>query len=200
MIKTGIFGGTFDPVHYGHIRLAKEAYNELSLDKVIFMPAYIPPHKADKIVSDWEHRVNMLKLAIDGIPYFDISFLEKELQGRSYTARTLSILKEKYDALVFIMGADSFMNLDNWYRPQGIFNNAEIACACRDEEDRAALLAKADEYCSRYGGVSHILDMAKFDASSTCVRENIKNGKDCDGIVPEKVLEYIKENNLYYGA
>lgn len=94
MIRTGIFGGTFDPVHYGHIRLAETAYNELSLDKVIFMPAYIPPHKADNIVSDWEHRVNMLKLAISDIPYFNISFLEKELQGRSYTARTLSILKE----------------------------------------------------------------------------------------------------------
>ena len=91
MIRTGIFGGTFDPVHYGHIRLAETAYNELSLDKVIFMPAYIPPHKADNIVSDWEHRVNMLKLAISDIPYFNISFLEKELQGRSYTARTLSI-------------------------------------------------------------------------------------------------------------
>ena len=117
MIRTGIFGGTFDPVHYGHIRLAETAYNELSLDKVIFMPAYIPPHKADNIVSDWEHRVNMLKLAISDIPYFNISFLEKELQGRSYTARTLSILKEKYEALVFIMGADSFMNLDGWYHP-----------------------------------------------------------------------------------
>ena len=80
MIRTGIFGGTFDPVHYGHIRLAETAYNELSLDKVIFMPAYIPPHKADNSVSDWEHRVNMLKLAISDIPYFNISFLEKELQ------------------------------------------------------------------------------------------------------------------------
>ena len=80
MIRTGIFGGTFDPVHYGHIRLAETAYNELSLDKVIFMPAYIPPHKADNIVSDWEHRVNMLKLAISDIPYFNISFLEKEQQ------------------------------------------------------------------------------------------------------------------------
>ena len=98
------------------------------------------------------------------------------------------------------MGADSFMNLDGWYHPQEIFNNAEIACACRDKEDRAALLAKADEYCSRYGGVSHILDMVKFDASSTCIRENIRNRKRCDGIIPEKVLEYIKENGLYYGS
>ena len=207
MIRTGIFGGTFDPVHYGHIRLAETAYNELSLDKVIFMPAYIPPHKADNIVSDWEHRVNMLKLAISDIPYFNISFLEKELQGRSYTARTLSRklcmerCKPKILSFDEAWGVVQKAMADyGWYHPQEIFNNAEIACACRDKEDRAALLAKADEYSSRYGGVSHILDMVKFDASSTCIRENIRNRKRCDGIIPEKVLEYIKENGLYYGT
>ena len=196
-LSVGIFGGTFDPIHNGHIKLAKTAYEELALDKVIIIPAYIPPHKMGKRITDESHRVNMTKIATEEYPFFEVSTIEIDRKGKSYTADTLTTLKEQYNRLVFITGADSYMALDKWYRPDIIFKHAEIACAYRDGIDREELCKKSEEYSERYNGVSHILHMPDIDISSTEIRELVSNNKSVKGLISDKVIEYIKDNKLY---
>ncbi len=194
---TGIFGGTFDPVHNGHIRLAETAYGELGLDRVIFIPAYIPPHKSDRSITSEVHRLGMLKTALEDIPYMDVSDIEICRKGRSYTADTLAILKKTYENIIFIMGADSFMALEEWYRPEQIFRLAKIACAYRDGTGRKLLLEKASYYEKKYDAECYVLHMPDTDISSSSIREIIKSHKDFSGLVPKKTADYIKENGLY---
>lgn len=193
----GIFGGTFDPIHNGHLRLAMTAKDELKLDKVIFMPAYIPPHKQGKNISEGIHRLEMTRLATRDYDFFEVSDLEMKLNGASYTARTLTTLREEYNRLVFIVGADSFLCLEKWYHPEIIFAKAEIACACRDGIDETILNEKAKEYKSKYNGICHVLHMDGYNISSTKIRECIKNNESLDGVLDKAVLDYIKENRLY---
>lgn len=195
--KIGIMGGSFDPVHNAHIKLALYAYKELQLDKVIFIPAYIQPFKKDKKVTDEAHRMSMLKLGLMEYPYFEISDIEITLQGNSYTARTLTELSKEYSDMVFIMGADSYMSLERWYHPEIIFEKAEIACAVRDDQDLELLRAKSHEYEAKFNGVTHFLNMPRTDISSTEIREKVANDEDMGDLLPSKVLDYIKEHNLY---
>lgn len=192
----GIFGGTFDPVHNAHLELAGCAYKELDLEKVIFIPAYIPPHKQGRKITDEHHRMNMLELALAGHEEYEISDIEIQMKGASYTARTLTILKEKYDKLFFILGADSFLALEKWYHPEIIFQKAHIACASRNDVDISCLEEKAHYYEAKYGGVCKILHMSDTPISSTLIREQIANGikPDC---IPDAVYDYIEENRLY---
>lgn len=193
----GIFGGTFDPVHNGHIQLARNTLNEMHLRKIIFMPAYIPPHKHNRLITSDYHRYNMVKAAIKNEAQFDISSMEIELKGNSYTARTLTHLQETHKKLVFIVGADSFMALDTWYRPDIIFSKAVIACACRQDVDKERLTKKAEEYRLKFSAQYHILDMANIDVSSTIIRDCIKHNKDFSSYVPKVIYDYIIQNNLY---
>lgn len=196
-ISVGIFGGTFDPIHNGHIKLALTAYRELCLDKVIIIPAYIPPHKTENKITDEIHRVNMTRLAVEEYPFLEVSTLEIDRKGKSYTADTLTTLKEQYNRLVFILGADSYMALEGWYHPEIIFKKAEIACAYRDGIDRTVLEEMADKYKRQYNGVSHILGMPDTDISSTDIRKMISQDEDVKGLVPDIVMTYIKDNKLY---
>lgn len=193
---TGIFGGTFDPIHRAHLKLAKYAYKELSLEQVIFIPAYIPPHKTGKVITAESHRLNMTRLAVEscGFPA-SVSDIEITMGGSSYTARTLTVLKEKYSDLVFILGADSYLSLGTWYHPKIIFEKAEIACAVRNGISKQTIMAKSEEYKRLYNGVTHILDMPDTNISSTDIRLN--NLEDICNSVPSKVFEYIKGNGLY---
>ena len=195
--KIGIMGGSFDPVHNAHIKLALHAYKELQLDKVIFIPAYIQPFKKDKKVTDEAHRMSMLKLGLMEYPYFEVSDIEITLQGNSYTARTLTELSKEYSDMVFIMGADSYMSLERWYHPEIIFEKAEIACAVRDDQNLELLRAKSHEYEEKFNGVTHFLNMPRTDISSTEIREKVANDEDMGDLLPSKVLDYIKEHNLY---
>ena len=196
-ISVGIFGGTFDPIHNGHIKLALTAYRELCLDKVIIIPAYIPPHKTENKITDEIHRVNMTRLAVEEYPFLEVSTLEIDRKGKSYTADTLTTLKEQYNRLVFLLGADSYMALEGWYHPEIIFKKAEIACAYRDGIDRTVLMEMADKYKRQYNGVSHILGMPDTDISSTDIRRMISQDEDVKGLVPDIVMTYIKDNKLY---
>lgn len=196
-ISVGIFGGTFDPIHNGHIKLALTAYRELCLDKVIIIPAYIPPHKTENRITDEIHRVNMTRLAVEEYPFLEVSTLEIDRKGKSYTADTLTTLKEQYSRLVFVLGADSYMALEGWYHPEIIFEKAEIACAYRDGIDRIVLEEMADKYKIQYNGVSHILGMPDTDISSTDIRKMISQDEDIKGLVPDIVMTYIKDNKLY---
>lgn len=193
----GILGGTFDPIHFGHLKLAEHAKKELDLDKIIFIPAHIPPHKKAKTVSDDIHRLNMVERALSAYDDFLCSDFEIKLGGDSYTARTLSILSEEYDNPVFILGADSYMALETWYHPEIIFEKAAIACAVRDDVDKTLLMKKSEYYSQKYNAKSFFLNMPKFDISSTLIRELIKSGRSISEYVPETVSSYIEENKLY---
>lgn len=190
-------GGSFDPVHNAHLKLAQYAYDELNLEKVIFIPTYIQPFKQDKKATDEHHRLNMLKLAIMDYPYFELSDIEIKMKGNSYTARTLKILKESFDNMVFILGADSYETLDKWYHPESIFKNAEIACAHRDGSTSEHLHSLCEKYKKKYNGVTHFLSMPDTDISSTDIRTELENGGDVTKFLPEKVLVYIREHGLY---
>lgn len=193
----GILGGTFDPIHLAHLRLASHAYRELGLEKVIFMPSYIPPHKIGRNITSEQHRLAMTRLAIEEYGCFEVSDMELGLSGASYTARTLTLFHEEHERLVFIVGADSFMALDDWYHPEIIFENAEIACACRDGISADRLNDRAKFYKDKYGGISHILRMEDTDISSTAIRRMLADGKDVSSYIPKAVCEYIRQNGLY---
>ncbi len=197
MNKVGILGGSFDPVHNAHINLAHYAYRELSLSKVIFMPTYIQPFKADRNVTNEEHRINMLKLAAKDYSYFEVSDLEIRLGGKSYTARTLTELKKNYDNIVFILGADSYMGLSKWYKPEIIFSIAEIACAVRDDVDMTDLQKQSEEYTKTFGARTHFLKMPRTDISSTMLRGMIYKGEFPQEYISGEVWDYICSNGLY---
>lgn len=195
--QIGVIGGSFDPVHNAHISLAEHAYRELGLSKVIFMPAHIQPFKTDKEVTDEGHRINMLKLAIKEYPYFEVSDLEMRLGGKSYTARTLTELKKNYDNIVFILGADSYMGLSSWYKPEIIFSTAEIACAVRDDVDMTDLVEKSEEYTRTFGAKTHFLKMPRTDISSTMLREMLSKGEFPQEYMSREVWDYICSHGLY---
>lgn len=195
--RVGIIGGSFDPVHMAHIKLAECAYRELQLEKVIFIPAYIQPFKKDRKVTDEIHRINMLKLALSEYPYFEVSDIEIRMKGDSYTARTLTVLESEYPDMVFIMGADSYMSLERWYHPEIIFQKAHIACAVRDDSSMDKLKEKEEQYREKYQGTTYFLNMPRTDMSSTDIRDRISNGDSLNGSISENVMEYIKEHKLY---
>ncbi len=198
MNKIGIIGGTFDPIHNAHISLAESAYRELGLSKVMFIPAYIPPHKTEQMITNESHRMKMIELAIQPFAYFELSDIEIELQGSSYTARTLSELhKNTNDTLVFILGSDSYMYLDQWYHPEIIFEKAEIACGIRTGTDLGAFQKKLKQYENDYNGISHVLKMPLLDISSTMIRDSINHNKDIEQYVPKSVISYINEHKIY---
>lgn len=196
-LALGILGGTFDPIHLAHLKLAEYALTELELDKVIFMPAFIPPHKLHQNITDEKHRLKMTELAVAGNPRFTVSDLELHMNGASYTARTLSILKEQQERLVFIVGADSYMALDTWYHPEIIMEKAEIACACRDDISYNTLLERSVQYKDRYNAITHILRMPDTEISSSHIRELIAAGMDASEFLPKAVYDYIQKNKLY---
>jgi len=139
-MKTGIFGGTFDPVHMGHLILAESAYDNLGLDKVLMMPTPAPYHRSDKTVTSLEHRVNMLMAAIKGSDHLVFSDFELSLPGNTFTVRTLEEYSKAHpgEELYLIVGGDSLFSMENWYEPEKLFSLAVIASSKREGENRGA--------------------------------------------------------------
>lgn len=198
--KIGISGGTFDPIHYGHLIVAEEIRESMALDKVIFIPSGDPPHKAGKGVTEVEHRFNMVKLAIETNPHFEASSIEIEREGYSYTADTLSQLKQIYGeetSLFFMTGADVIPQLVNWRNFERLFSLCEFVAVLRPGFARQALLSEIDYLKKNYKAIIHVEDTPLIGISSTIIREHVKKNKSIKYLVPEKVELYIKENNLY---
>lgn len=194
--KIGLMGGTFNPIHNGHITLALEAYNKLGLDKVIFMPSgksYMKKH-----VLDAARRVAMVELAIKEYEQFEISLIEVNKSGNSYTYETLLDLRESNPdtEFYFIIGADSLFQIENWYKPEKIFELAKIVCAVRDEYDMDAVSRKGRELAGLGADIVY-LDIAKIDVSSTDIRANVKKGLPIGELVPKAVADYIIQENIY---
>lgn len=199
MKKIGIMGGTFDPVHNGHLALARCAREELGLDTVVFIPAKNPPHKENSHVTAEEDRCRMVQLALLNEPGFSYSDIEMEREGRTYTADTLQLLSRQHpDAFFyFIVGADSLLYLDKWRKPQQIFSLAVVVAAVRDDADMAVLEDKKKELLGKFGGRIVLLSMDRMDISSTGIRMDVREHNDIRAKVPAAVADYIYGRGLY---
>lgn len=188
-MRIGILGGTFDPIHAGHLYLAKDVLRKLSLDKIVFIPTYLSPHKKGFRITEARHRYNMVKLAIGDNKKYQISPVEIRRKGRSYSVETLRQLRKRYGPsveLFFITGSDSLSELDKWKNLRGILGLCKL------------VVVKRPGFAARDIPSNFItLDIDAKDISSTIIRNRIKEGKSVKKFLPEKVLRYIKKHRLY---
>lgn len=194
MSKIGILGGSFNPIHNGHIKIAEEVKKQLKLDDVLFIPTGNAPHKDNREFVSKEHRYNMVKIAVEG--KFSVSDIEIKTDRVCYTVDTMSVVKELYpdDKLYYIIGADSLVNFMKWREPLKLFEMLSIVVVDRDGTDIDAV---ADEYKIKYGADITVCHMDRIDVSATQIRENFKlKGHSC-GLVPKDVEEYIVKHKLY---
>lgn len=198
-MKTGVFGGTFNPVHNGHIMLAEYCMDSVGLDRIIMIPTAVPPHKISNNLASENDRLNMCKLACRGKENFFVSDIEIKRQGKSYTYETLTQLKEIYpdDHLYTIMGADMFLTLDRWKNPEIIFEKSSIITIPRDEENKHELENFYNKVLKAMGASSVILPNPVMSVSSTFIRENLDNFNLISNMLDKGVYDYIIKNNLY---
>ena len=204
-MKTGILGGTFDPIHNGHLYLAKKAHDAFDLDRVWLMPANTPYFKTREghRVTAAELRLEMTRLAAGTLPYTEASDFELQCEGNTYTSDTISRLSELYpeDSFYFIMGADSLYKLDTWYKPEVLLKKAVILCADREDPEITAKLSEViSSLESRFASVSpdiRRIECNTVDISSTEIRSLIEKGEDVSQLLPESVYDFIKERGLY---
>ncbi|RGY95270.1 nicotinate-nucleotide adenylyltransferase [Clostridium sp. AM58-1XD] len=200
MGRIGIMGGTFDPIHNGHILIGKQAYEEYHLDEIWFMPSGQPPHKKDHIVTDSKIRCEMTKLAIAEYPYFVFSDFEVERKGNTYTAKTLKLLTEAHPehTFYFIIGADSLFQIETWYHPHEVMALAVIMVAGRDYKNARRTMDEQIQYLSEnYKARILRLHSTEIDIASAQIRMMAARGIPLDPYVPQKVLRYIKDRCLY---
>lgn len=194
MSKIGIFGGTFNPIHNGHIYVAEEVSSRLGLDRVIFVPTGIAPHKDNSFFASKEHRYNMVKLAVEG--KFEVSDIEVKSDRVCYAVDTMSLLAKHYcnDTLYYIIGADSLVTFMQWKEPLKLFEMLNIVVADRGNTDTDEI---ADEYRRNFGARITVCHIRPIDISSTLVRENFKKYGNSGGLVPAGAEKYIIEHKLY---
>ena len=197
--KLVVFGGTFNPPHIGHLLLAESALCELNADRIIFMPAGNPPHKNFENVIEKKHRYEMVKLLTGDNDSFIVSNLEIDSERKSYTADTLLKLKEMYQDtdIYFIVGLDSFFDMEKWYRPDLIFERCIIAVSLRGGYDDNGFEEKAGYYKMKYNARIVRITMPIIEISSSDIRERLLEKKPVRYMLTEKVLKYIEENDLY---
>ncbi len=187
-MRLAIFGGTFDPIHCAHLALAREAVRACELDRVLFVPAALPPHKRQGACAGYEDRYRMVQLACENEPLFEASRLEAGLE-ESYSILTIEKVRATLapeDHLFFLIGADAFAEVGTWYRAEDVMRAVEFVVASRPGHD----------YKSPRGAAAHRLDTLCLPVSSTEIRERLARGEEPDE-VPGTVLHYIRENALY---
>lgn len=198
--RIGVFGGTFDPLHIGHLIIASELRSALHLDHVLFVPAGRPPHKADQEIGDDMHRLAMLSLAIAHSPDFQINTVDLNRRGPSYTADTLALLQEELGPvnLVFLMGEDSLKDLPTWHEPGLIVQRAEMGVARRPgvEVDCTEVYRAVPEAVGRV----HLVDVPEIGVSSREIRRRVANGLPIRFLIPHAVEQYIAHFGLYRNA
>jgi nicotinate-nucleotide adenylyltransferase len=200
-MRLGVFGGTFDPVHLGHLILAEQCREQARLDQVLFIPAARPPHKHEEALTPFAQRVEMLALAIAGQPAFRIDELEKNLPGPSYTARTLGELRRRQPnaELRLLLGADCLPDLVHWYEPARIIELAILTVAARpgweiwSAEQLRAALQLPDATPLRL----EVVHVPLHEISSRDLRQRSRQGRSLRYLVPRAVEEYIAAHKLY---
>lgn len=190
----GIYGGTFNPIHNGHLHLIREASERLGFDRMLIIPTNIPPHKAPKDLASNKDRLEMVRLAVEGMERVWVSDLEQRAKGRSFTILTMEKLRFLFPDKKFtlLMGADMLCSFDRWHRWQDILRIADIAAFARDEGEEAVLEKKAAEL-----GRAKVIRVEPLPLSSTMVREKIRRGEDVSHLLPPAVWEYIQRKGLY---
>lgn len=192
MKRIGVFGGSFDPVHLGHLILAERALEQLSLDHILFVPAYLPPHKADgRAISSGENRVAMINLCIDGCREYSVCELELEREGLSYTVDTLEVLGKRYPEceLVLLMGSDNARDFRSWKEPGEILRMATIG-----------VWERPGEYFWPEIFPDHIpqkIQAPLMEISSTEIRARVARGSSIRFMTPSRVVSYIRDEELY---
>ena len=211
-MSIGIFGGTFNPVHNAHLRIAEESLDQFGLSEVIFVPAADPPHKPRRRQVSFSHRLTMVTLAIRDNPFFSVSAIEGERSGKSYSIETIRAFRDRYpdDQLYFIMGSDSFAEIGMWYEYPAIFANASLIVVGRPGATgllTASLpVAIADQFCydTAANRLTHCsgTTVSYFDGvplaiSSSSIRELLRCGRSVRYLVPDSVEHYLKDHALY---
>lgn len=190
--RVGLFGGTFDPIHNAHLDVARQALVQMELDKVVLIPSKHPPHKAEEGMTVARLRYKMVQLAVEERNSLDVSPVEINREGPSYTIDTLKEMKELFDKIMFIVGADNLININTWKQPEELLNTCPFVVAPRGG------IFKQDFQGGIFRGKDlRFLNMSEISLSSTEVRERISEDQSVEGMIPEKVLSFIREKRLY---
>lgn len=199
MKKIGIMGGTFNPIHCGHLFIAEEVMSDCFLDEIIFVPTGTPPHKNNKEILDGKIRYDLVNKAILGNKNFKVSDIEIKRSGYSYSVDTLKELNERYDKtqFYFILGADAFLYLKKWKNIDKLNQYCSFIVVARPGYDKELLLEESELLNTKYNINSQIIDIDGINISSTTIRERIRLGKSIKYLVPKNIIIDILENKLY---
>jgi nicotinate-nucleotide adenylyltransferase len=212
--RIGLFGGTFNPIHLGHLRAAEEVQEFFHLDKIIFIPARIPPHKTEKAIVAPEHRLNMVKLAIQDNPCFEISDFEIQRDSKSYSIITIEHFQKKLGletSLFFLMGMDAFLEINTWKDVAQLFSLTNFIIMSRpgyqkklgvdlvhiDEKNNFAYNPDGHYYIHSSGNKLFFQEITLLDFSSRAIRSRLKGRRSIRYLVPPGIEDYIKQHNLY---
>jgi nicotinate-nucleotide adenylyltransferase len=199
-MRVGLFGGAFDPVHLGHLIVAERCREDAGLDEVWFLPSYRPPHKAGQALTRFEHRCEMVTLAVTGQPLFRVEPIEQELPPPNYTSETLAELRRRRpgDEFALIVGADSLIDLPHWHEPKRVMDQAEVVAVPRPgvglwTADRLAAAVGLPRTAVRLTAVvCPLIEIASRD-----LRKRVADGKSIRFLVPRAVEEYVRDKGLY---
>ncbi len=196
-MRIGIFGGTFNPPHLGHLICVQEAYLQLELDQVMLIPARVPPHKPVEEEPGAEHRLELCRLAVQGDERFTVSAIEIERPGPSYTVDTLAELHSRApdNELFLIVGGDIAAGFVQWHQPERVLSLATLAVAKRRGTSRSNVNTALDQI--RGGDRATFFRMPRIGLSSTMIRERVRAGQPLRYLVPDPVVRYIDEHHLY---
>ena len=200
MKKYGIFGGSFNPIHYGHLMICEYIKEEMGLDKVIFIPTGNPPYKELELSA--KDRYEMVRLAISPNPDFEISDIETTRVKKSYTVDTIRELKKIYkeEKLYFLIGLDSLFQLKTWMKIGDLSQEIEFVVALRPGYlDREEINKEIDFLRENFGTKINLINTPLYEISSTDLRDRIREGKSLRYLIPKKVLDYIEESGFYKG-
>ena len=197
--RVGIYGGTFAPIHNGHVTAAKAFLEQMKLDKLIIIPALIPPHKSIDASDNPHHRFRMCELAFEGMENVQVSDIELKRSGPSYTVDTLRQLTEESRKLFLLCGTDMMLTFDKWREFEEIF---KLCCPVymrreNDSENDSIIISKNNEYYSKYGVAFRKIVADPIIISSTQIRKAIREGKDVSEYLPSIVRQYIVDNKMY---
>lgn len=198
-MKIGIMGGTFNPIHLGHLVLSEYIRDEMGLDRIIFIPTGNPPHKNSSEIAEGFHRKAMVDLSIRDNPYFTLSDIELKRTGRSYTIDTIYELKKLYkdDSLSMIIGADSLIHIESWKDSADLLKEIDFVVADRVLREQEDVIEEIKRLNLKYDINIRYFNTPLIEISSTGIRNRITSGKSIKYLVKEEVYKYILENSLY---
>lgn len=212
-MRLGILGGTFNPIHYGHLRAAEEIREGLNLAKIIFIPSAYPPHKKEEVINPLK-RFSMVNLAIKENPFFSVSDIELVREGKSYTIETIKYLIRKYDKkmeIFFILGIDAFLEIEAWKDYRTLFSITNFIVISRPGYEQRTMDnpfppgvsheffydPKKKRYFRKDGFDTYFQEITLLDISSRKIRRYVREGKSIKYLLPENVMEYIRTHKLY---